>query len=215
VPVEVVSDENALRPTIQPTEKLITDVSISPDGKRVLFAARGDLFTVPAENGAVKDLTQSPDVAERYPSWSPDGKSIAYWSDRSGEYELTLREAGEENKEKKLTSYGAGYRYNIFWSPDSKKLAFIDKAMKIQIYDRITGQTIPVDQGLRMMDGNLQGFSPSWSPDSRWLAYDRDLPNGHQRYFFTTTAIKSCIPLQAAIIAVQTPLSIPRGNTFL
>jgi tricorn protease len=183
VPVEVVSDENALRPALQPVEKLLTSAYISPDGKRVLVEARGDVFTLPAENGAVKDLTQSSDVAERYPAWSPDGKYIAYWSDRSGEYELTLREAGQENTEKKLTSYGPGYRYNLYWSPDSKKLAFIDKAMKIRIYDRATGQTTQVDKGLRMMDGSLQGFAPSWSPDSRWLAYDRDLPNGHRAVF--------------------------------
>ena len=130
VPVQAVFDETSLRPSLQPTEHQTASAFISPDGKRVLFEARGDIYSVPAENGPVIDLTRTSDIAERYPAWSPDGKYIAYWSDRSGEYELTMRETGKPDSEKKLTSYGPGFRYNIFWSPDSKKLAFIDKAMK-------------------------------------------------------------------------------------
>jgi tricorn protease len=183
VSVQVVSDETALRPTLQTTAHLIAGGNISPDGKRAIFEARGDIYSVPAENGPVFDLTNTSGIAERSPAWSPDGKYIAYWSDRSGEYELTLREAGKPDSEKKLTSYGPGFRYNLFWSPDSKKLAFIDKAMKIYIYDRISGQTTPIDQGERMSEGPLEGFTPSWSPDSRFLAYDRDLPNYHRAVF--------------------------------
>ncbi len=177
VPVQVVSDETALRPTLATVDHLIAGGNISPDGKRAIFEARGDVYTVPAENGPVYNLTRTSGIAERFPAWSPDGKYIAYWSDRSGEYELTIREAGKPESEKKLTSYGPGFRYNLYWSPDSKKLAFIDKAMKIFIYDRISGQTTTIDQGARMSEGALEGFTPSWSPDSRFLAYDRDLPN--------------------------------------
>lgn len=212
VPIEVVSDENALRPTLQPVEKLLTNAAVSPDGKRALIEARGEIFSLPAENGAVIDLTRSSEVAERYPAWSPDGKTIAYWSDRSGEYELTLRGAGQENTENKLTSYGPGYRYSLYWSPDSKKLAFIDKAMKIQIYDQATGQTTLVDKGLRMMDGNLQGFTPSWSPDSRWLAYDRDLPNGHKGVFIYDYANKQLQPATSGYYSCANPAFDPGGK---
>ncbi|HUB62449.1 MAG TPA: PDZ domain-containing protein [Puia sp.] len=183
VPVQVVSDETGLRPKLQTVDHLIAGANISPDGKRAVLEARGDIYTVPAEDGPVYDLTNTSGIAERSPAWSPDGKYIAYWSDRSGEYELTLREPGQPNSEKKLTSYGPGFRYNLFWSPDSKKLAFIDKAMKIFIYDRISGQTTTVDQGVRMTEGALEGFSPSWSPDSRFLAYDRDIPNNHRAIY--------------------------------
>ena len=75
-------------------------------------------------------MTHTTDAAERYPAWSPDGKTIAYWSDQSGEYELWLWTPGKEDAPKKITSYGAGFRYKLFWSPDSKKIAFIDKAMR-------------------------------------------------------------------------------------
>ena len=81
------------------------------------------------------DLTRSSGVADRYPRWSPDGKTIAYWSDRSGEYELTLRPADGAGPEKKATSLGPGFRYPPQWSPDSRKLAFVDQAMNIHVYD--------------------------------------------------------------------------------
>ncbi len=184
IDVEVVTDKALLKPKVESADKLIQNLSISPDGNRVLIQARGDVFSVPAENGFIKNLTRTSGSAERYPSWSPDGKWIAYWSDESGEYELYTMDADQEGAApKKLTTYGAGYRYRPFWSPDSKKIAFIDKAMRIQIYDITTHQTTPVDKALRFTHGNLEGFVVSWSPDSRWLAFDRDLENQHRAIF--------------------------------
>ncbi|HEV9036240.1 MAG TPA: PDZ domain-containing protein [Puia sp.] len=206
VPVQVVTDENALRPALENSSRLIYNSNISPDGKRALFEARGDIFSVPAENGPVIDLTRSSAVAERFPAWSPDGRHIAFWSDRSGEYELTLRDAGNAGTERKLTSYGPGFRYNLFWSPDSKKIAFIDKAMKIYVYDIPTGQTSFVDQGLRMTEGALQGFSASWSPDSKYLTYDRDLPNAHRAVFIYDCTEKMLHQATAGFYSCSNPV---------
>ncbi len=111
VPIRVVTDETTLRPRTAKAEALISDASISPTGKRAAFGARGDIITVPAENGAVVNITRTSGVAERYPRWSPDGKTVAYWSDKSGEYELTLRPADGSGSEQKVTSLGAGFRY--------------------------------------------------------------------------------------------------------
>lgn len=183
VEVNVVTDKAMLKPKLESVSKLVQSVSISPDGNRVLIQARGDIFSVPAENGYVKDITRTSGTAERYPVWSPDGKYIAYWSDASGEYELWLMEADKENSAKKLTDYGAGYRYRPFWSPDSKKLAFIDKAMQIKIFDISNNQTTNVDRALRYTHGALENFSANWSPDSRWLTYDRDMENQHHAVF--------------------------------
>ena len=179
VNVKVVTDEITLMPHEENVSKYIQNASIAPDGKRALFEARGDIFSVPAENGPVFDLTQTSGTAERYPSWSPDGKYVAFWSDKSGEYELTLLDLTKPGSAKKLTSYGPGYRYHLYWSPNSKMLAFIDKAMKIQIYDVDKDKTIPVDKELYYFQGALQAFSVSWSPDSRWMAYARELQNQH------------------------------------
>lgn len=179
VKINVVTDESTLLPRTENVNKLIQSFWPSPDGKRGVFEARGELFSVPAENGPVIDLTNTSGYAERYPSWSQDGEYIAYWSDESGEYELYIKEVENPTWAKKLTSYGPGYRYQIFWSPDSKQMAFIDKAMDIYIYNRDKDKTVKVDKEKFMYEGNLENFTVSWSPDSRWLAYQKDTDNRH------------------------------------
>jgi tricorn protease len=183
VSVNVVTDDAMLKPKLETVEKLVQHASISPDGNRVLVEARGDIFSLPAKDGYVKDLTRTSGVAERYPAYSPDGKTMAYWSDQSGEYELWIADPNKENSAKKLTDYGAGFRYNLFWSPDGKKLAFVDKAMRIKVYDVSTNTTTDIDKALRYADQALENFLFSWSADSRWLAYTRDLENQHNTVF--------------------------------
>ena len=183
VKVDVVTDRASLKPHIESAANYIQHVAISPDGNRALVEARGDIFSLPASKGYVENLTRSTGSAERNPAWSPDGKTIAYWGDESGEYELYLYEPAKAAPPRKVTNYGAGFRYNLYWSPDSKKLAFIDKAMRIKIYDNATGETIDVDKALRFSHGGLEGFTVSWSPNSRWLAYARDLENYHNAVF--------------------------------
>ena len=187
VKVEVTTDEATLMPRMENVEKMIQNAWPSPDGKRAVFEARGDLFSVPAENGNVVNLTRSSGVAERYPAWSPDGRSVAYWSDRPGEYELFVRDLAAGSEGKPLTSCGPGYRYQPRWSPDGKKLAFIDKAMDIQIFDLAGNRTVKVDKGKFMYQSELEQFSVSWSPDSRWLAYARDLDNRTAAVFIHDT----------------------------
>ncbi|HAS45032.1 MAG TPA: peptidase S41 [Microscillaceae bacterium] len=170
VKVNITTDQRSLIKKQVKVGRWLQAADISPDGKRAVVQARGELFSVPAKEGFIKNLTSSSGVAERSPAWSPNGQYIAYWSDRSGEYELTLKDLTTQ-KEKKVTSLGKGYRYEIFWSPDSKKIAFINQAMLIKIVDVASGKVTQVDQGSGMLHGALQGFSVSWSADSRWIAY--------------------------------------------
>ncbi|MGD8699835.1 MAG: protease, partial [Gemmatimonadales bacterium] len=135
VDIDVVTDLATLKPRTENVAALIFGGWISPTGKRAIAEARGDIFSLPAEHGPVLNLTASSGVAERYPTWSPDGKWLAYWSDRSGEYELYIRSVNGDGEEEKLTSMGPGYRYTTYWSPDSKKLAFVDQAKVIHYYD--------------------------------------------------------------------------------
>lgn len=183
VKITLINDRAFLKPSVMSAEKYVQHAALSPDGNRALIAARGEIFSVPAEFGFVKDLSRTPAAAERYPAWSPDGNTVAYWSDQSGEYELWLMDPSKESAAREVSSYGAGFRYNLKWSPDSKKLAFIDKAMKIQVYDISNGKTTQVDKGLRMSHGELENFTCNWSPDSRWLTYSRDLENYHSGIF--------------------------------
>jgi tricorn protease len=179
VAVSVVTDLATLRPRTQNVSGLLQWAHVSPQGKRAVVQARGDLFTLPAEHGVVLPLTRSSGVAERYPAWSPDGKHLAYWSDRSGEYELVLRAADGSGAERTVTSLGAGYRYAPFWSPDSRKIAFIDHAQVIRVLDIESGGLTSVDTGRTWLHGQREGFEVSWSADSRWMAYGRDLPTGN------------------------------------
>src|SRR6266496_2322217 len=212
VKVNLVTDRALVKLKIESVETLVQNVSLSPDGNRVLIQARGDLFSVPAENGYVKDMTRTSGNAERYPAWSPDGKSIAYWSDASGEYELYILQPDKESSAKKLTSYGPGYRYALSWSSDSKKLAFVDKAMQIKIYDLATNKTTDVDKALRWTHGALANFTCSWSPDSRWLAYHRDMENYHNAIFVFDYAEKKVHPITSGYYEVSEPVFDPEGK---
>lgn len=187
VKITITTDLAALKPKLVRTVKYIQSASISPDGQRALISARGDVFSVPAVNGYVKDLTRTSGVAERYAVWSPDGKNIAWWSDKSGDYELWLAPAGKENEAKQITHLGPGFRYCPYWAPDSKKLAFIDQAMKIWVLDVTTGKTTAVDQALHYSPDVFEGFRFSWTPDSRWLTYSRDMENLHEAVFLFDT----------------------------
>lgn len=210
--VNVITDNALLKPKVETVDKLIQGLAISPDGNRVLVQARGDIFSVPAENGFVKDITRTSGSAERYPAWSPDGKHIAYWSDKSGEYELWIAQADAEGTARKLTNYGAGYRYRPYWSPDSRKIAFIDKAMRIRIYDLVTNQTVEVDKALRFNHGALEGFGVSWSPDSRWIAYNRDLENQHRTVFIYDYANKKLHQATSGFYHAMNPVFDSEGK---
>jgi tricorn protease len=183
VKVQVVTDNSTLKPRMENVTKLIHNYGISPTGKRAVFEARGDIFTVPEEHGMIVNMTRSSGVADRYPAWSPDGKNVAFWSDRSGEYELTIASADGSGGEQTLTSLGPGFRYGLYWSPDSKKLAFVDQAMSILLYDRDAKQVKRVDKGLWMFQGDLDRFVVNWSSDSRWMAYSRGMENRNEAVF--------------------------------
>ena len=212
VKINLVTDHITLKPRKVNVARMIHHAQISPKGKRALFEARGEVFTVPAEHGVIRNLSATPGVAERYPAWSPDGKHIAYWSDRSGEYELTVCNAKDGSEEKKLTSYGPGFRYQVYWSPDSKKIAFVDKTMTISIFDLETQETVKVDQGLWMYEGGLRNFKPDWSPDSRWLAYSRGEANRAGNVYLFDTKTNKRHQLTSSYYSEFQPVFDPEGK---
>jgi tricorn protease len=160
--------------TVPPDE--IQNAALSPTGARAVFEAHGEIFTVPAEKGDTRNLTNTSGAAERDPSWSPDGKTIAYFSDQSGEYQLNLR---DQTGFKPPTIIDLGpdpsFFYSPTWSPDSKHIAYMDKHLRLWVVDVPAGKPMLVDRGIYGIFG--PDFGQVWSPDSKWIAYHRDLEN--------------------------------------
>ena len=179
IAIDIVSDQMTLKTHKESVEKYLQNATIAPDGNRVLVEARGDVFSLPAEEGFTQDLTRTPGFAERNPAWSPDGKYIAYWSDKSGEYELTLRDLTSGNIEEQVTHLGPGFRYDLYWSADSKKIAFVDQTMHINVFDLTTKTNNAIDQDPSLFEGGLRGWRCSWSSDGRWMAYSKTMDNGN------------------------------------
>jgi tricorn protease len=138
---------------------------VAPNGNRIVFSARGDLFTLPAEHGNTRDLTQTSNADEDHPSWSPDGRTIAYTTDVSGEQQVAIRPA-EGGPEKLLTHFTQGYFYVPRWSPGSDRLAFSDNEHRLWIVATSGGEPQQVAQ-----DPYQEVQSYTWAPDGRWLAY--------------------------------------------
>jgi len=184
VEVHVVSDLSLEMPRAENVSQRISNMTASPKGKRIVFEARGELFNVPATEGFVINMTQSSGAFDRDPAWSPDGKHIAYWSDRSGEYEIYLHGVNGMSDPKKITSRGKGYGYTLNWSPDSKKLAFIDETNTIFILDVETGSMTTAGNTIwNTGHGGRSGYPINWSPDSKWLTFTVGLENGNNAIF--------------------------------
>jgi tricorn protease len=151
----------------------IHSVAISPGGNRVLFDARGDIFSVPAGDGTTHNLTQKQGVRAVYPQWSPDGKWIAYYDDSTGEYELYLLENTEFAQPRQLTFDSQGWKYQPKWSHDSRYLVFFDRSMKLQLLDTETSDLRIIDtptvEEIRQYD---------FSPDNQWITYTKSSRNG-------------------------------------
>ncbi|HVS30241.1 MAG TPA: PDZ domain-containing protein [Thermoanaerobaculia bacterium] len=170
IPIRVVGDFKNTVPHFRNVRSNIDWYSISPTGARAIFEARGDIFTAPAKHGEVRNLTQTSGIREMDPVWSPDGKWIAYLSDRSGDtYEIYVRAADDPAAaERQLTRGGKAWKFSAVWSPDSKMLAFSDKDRTLHIVDVASGSVTRVD---RDEYGDITHYS--WSPDNRWLAYTK------------------------------------------
>jgi len=176
IDVQIDADLPSLRPHFVKVAKHIRSAGLSPSGARAVFEARGDIFTVPAKKGDIHDLTNTSGVHEREPAWSPDGKSLAYLSDESGEYELHIRDDHVGGAVKKLTlGQAPSYYYSPIWSPDGKRIAYTDKRLNLWYIDLATGKNTLVDTDT--LDNEVRTIDPVWSPDSRWLAYTKHLNN--------------------------------------
>ena len=217
VSIQIRGDLTGLVPhlaTIPPDD--IQNADISPTGARAAFEAHGEIFTVPAEKGDTRNLTNTPGVAERNPSWSPDGKTIAYFSDASGEYQLYLHDQ-TGFKPPTLIDLGPepSYFYNPTWSPDSKHIVYTDKHLRIWYLDVPTekgGATKPVLVDKGIYGGFGPSFSVTWSPDSKWIAYHRDLNNQLHAIFVYSLETHKSTQITDGMSDASSPSFDPNGK---
>jgi tricorn protease len=172
IPIDLGSDLASAVPRFKDVREFVGEADLSPTGARAVFDARGDLFTVPAKDGPTRNLTETQGIREMSPAWSPDGKWIAYLSDATGAYEIYLRAQDGTGDPRRLTTDGGVWRFRPAFSPDSKKLAFGDRRQRLRILDLASGDITDVDQGTRE---DLDTYR--WSPDGRWLAYEKSHPS--------------------------------------
>ena len=162
-----INDDGAVgRDKMKDATNNIAGASLSPDGNRATFTARGDIFTVPAKSGITRNITESSGAHDRNAAWSPDGKTIAYISDMDGEFEIYIQAQDGLTPPIKITSNTGTYIFNIAWSPDGKKILYSDKMMRLQYVDVESKKVTLIE---RNPHWEIRDYD--WSPDSKWIAY--------------------------------------------
>lgn len=184
--IEVQGTREHLRPTFVQAKDYIQSMDISKDGQRAVFAARGELFTVPAKHGAIRNITNTPAAREIDVSWSPDGTTIAYLSDVTGEYELYTKPQSGSGQATQVTKDSSIWKFSPEWSPNGKNFAYSDKNQTLWVVGSNGKKKIKIDSGIY---DDITYYR--WSPDSRWLAYLKAADNGMDSIFVYDTERKS------------------------
>jgi tricorn protease len=211
VSVDVSADLPDVRARISPADRDIQSSGISPTGVRAVFEAHGDILTVPAKESTTRDITNTPGVMEREPAWSPDGQSIAYFSDESGPYALHISNQSGAGEVKKFPlANDPTYYFQPKWSPDSKLIAFHDNKMEIWLLDTTTSKATVIGKGA-VSDGD---YDASWSPDSKWLAYTQTVSNRFHALFLYSVASGNSTQVTDAMSDVRLP-AFDRGGKYL
>ncbi|WP_211337069.1 S41 family peptidase [Marinicella litoralis] len=175
--ITVTANQESLIATRKNVKDMIESMALSPDAESLMIAARGELFKASTKNNEIREFSRTPGAREIDVSWSPDGKSVAYLSDETGEYELYTKNI-KSGRVKQLTDDGHTWRYTPVWSPDSQKLAFSDTNQTLWVVDVNDKKINKIDRSKR---NDITDYS--WSPDSAWLVYTKTENTGFNSIF--------------------------------
>ncbi|HSL24133.1 MAG TPA: PDZ domain-containing protein [Vicinamibacterales bacterium] len=181
VDIRAAGDFPWMMPRWEDVTPRMTNVALSATGKRVVVEARGEIFTIPAEKGDVRNLTASSASAERAPAWSPDGKYVSYFSDKSGEYRLVIEAQDGLTPPREIAMKSPKHYYTPSWSPDSKRILFHDTDLQVWVVDVASGAAKVVGSDSWMVPQRT--LHPTWSPDSKWVAYSTRLKSLYRAIF--------------------------------
>jgi tricorn protease len=212
--IGVAADLTETRPRYATGPKHVRDLGISPTGKRAVLEYRGEIVTVPARKGDPHNLTQTPSVHERSPAWSPDGQSIAYFSDASGEYVLIVRPQDGKGEGKSYPIKGSGFYEHPVWSPDGKKIAFMDNGRTLYWIDVAGGTVKRVAAEPIYGPGRVSRTRYAWSPDSKWLAYSLTNRTGFQAVWLYDLASEKSHAVTDGLVEAGEPV-FDRGGKYL
>jgi tricorn protease len=192
--------------------KWVRNTSLSPSGARVAMEFRGEILTVPAEKGDDRNITQSVGAHDRSPAWSPDGKSIAWFCDDGGEYQLMIGAQDGKGTPRKIALSGAGFYAGTQWSPDSKSISFTDNSRTLFVCDVASGAITKISQQPLYSPGTFDSTTQSWSPDSKWLAYVRKSTTYMGRIYLYSVDSKESHPLTDGLSDAGSPAFDPNGK---
>lgn len=210
--VGIAADLLELRPRFVQGTNYIRSADISPTGSRVVFDFRGDIITLPAEKGDPRNITLTTSTHEKYPSWSPDGKSIAYFSDASGEYSLHIKQQDGKGEPRIIKLNGTGFYAYPKWSPDSKKIAFVDNGRNLYIADIESGIITKVDSDELYQPGVFRNLSGDWSSDSKWFVYTKVLKTYFKAVYLYSTGEMKSFPVTDGLSDASGPVFDPSGD---
>ena len=212
IKVGIATDLLEHRPRFVSGKNYVRGATFSPSGARIAVDFRGEIITVPTKKGDPNNLTQTPGVHEQFPAWSPDGESIAYFSDESGEYALHVKNHLGQGEAKKIPLNGAGFYAYIHWSPDSKKVAFVDNGRSLHLVDIASGKSTKVASDAVYAPGVYRDLFGGWAPAGDMVSYTVLTPTNFERAYIYSLAEDKSYPVSDGLSNVTSPVFDPKGK---
>ncbi len=210
--IGIAADLLELRPRFVKGGTYIRSADLSPSGSRAVFDFRGEIITVPAEKGDPRNLTQTTGTHEKFPAWSPDGKSIAYFSDASGEYELHIKSQDGKGDARAIHLNGAGFYAYPRWSPDSKRIAYVDNGRNLYVLDVTSGVSKKIDADELYIPGAFRELFGDWSSDSKWIVYSKVLDTNFKKILLYSIDQTKSFAVSDGLSDASEPVFDPSGK---